>query len=132
MTSDFCLSDDEAELRGSHWFTLLPENFFEKYGKYVPYILQKISQFRTWRGPIHADEFYRMFCKVVLEKQVWSFKLREWISEDDAMESVLKFRSDLDARYREAVDVATNRVIDSELRDHVLDQCRAVIYGWEE
>lgn len=126
LTSDFPLKAEESEIRASHWLGLLGEDFFEKYGRYTQYLVQRISQFRTWRGPVHADEFYRMFCKVVLEKQVYSFKLREWISESEAIEIIFQSRVDLADEYRLAKSMGNQPRI-----DEVLEKCRGVIYGWE-
>lgn len=133
-TSDFPISDEDANLRAEVWYKILGEDFFVKYGKYVDYLLKQCCRDRSFRGAIHADEFYRMFCRVVIEKQVYSFRKREWIAEDEAIESILNSNESLGDAYRQVVDttVSNGRVLDSRLRDQIFDQCRAIIYGWEE
>lgn len=134
LTSDFPFSDQEAEERASYWVELFGGDFFDKYGKYVSYLVKQSCRDRSFRGAIHADEFYRMFCRVCLNGQVYSFRKQEWISESEAVESILNSNQTLGDLYRSVVDVTVpdGRCVDSRLRDSVLDQCRAIIYGWED
>ena len=134
LTSEFPINDSEMENRAFEWSKVLGADFFEKWEKYVLYLIQRCSQFREWRGPVHCDEFYRMFCKVCIERQVYSFKRSEWIPEMEAIESILNSNESLGEVYRSVVDVAVpnGKCIDVRLRDEVFEKCRAVIYGWEE
>lgn len=127
LTSDFPIREEEVEDRKRVWNQILGNEFFGDHGRYVPYLIKRIVQFRTWRGPIHADEFYRMFVKVILEKQVWSFKQREWIEESEAMEIILNSQPELADQYRKAEEIREKGTIAS-----ILHRCRAIIYGWEE
>lgn len=133
-TSDFPISDEDANLRAEVWYKILGEDFFVKYGKYVSYLLKQSCRDRSFRGAIHADEFYRMFCRVCLNGQVYSFRKQEWIPESEAIELILNSNVSLGDQYRSVVDVTIpdGKCIDSRLRDEVFEKCRAIIYGWEE
>lgn len=127
LTSEFPISDEEVERRSVEWSILLGPNFFDKWDKYVLYLIQHCCQSRDWRGPIHADEFYRIFYRVCVEKQVYSFVQHAWISEDEAMEAILAIKKDWSSLYETA-----ELMSDDDAMEQILNRCRAIIYGWED
>jgi len=126
-TSDFPIADLDVSDRARVWVEVLGKDFFDKYSKYVAYVFKNCCRSRSWRGPVHVDEFYRMFCKIVWEKQVWSFRDSEWIPELTAMETIINSRFSMADRYRAAEEAG-----DDAATDQILAECRAIIYGWEE
>lgn len=129
LTSDFPLRDEESEQRAEQWRKLLGEEFFVRHGKYVPYVIKCACAHRTWRGPIHADEFYRMFCKIVFAGEVWSWQKKEWIAEQEAIITMLD-----SSRYQEKADRwrVAHGIGDEKEKAVVEEECQAIIYGWEE
>jgi len=126
LSADFLISDEEVEARAAVWTKVLGEDFFVKYGNYTLYLIRQCCHHRTWRGPIHADEFYRMFCRVVFGKEVWSNREKCWISEVEAIELILNLSEEKASRYRVAEESG-----DLIAREFVIAECKAIIYGWE-
>ena len=127
LASDFPITDRESEDRAVEWVRVLGDDFFTRHGSYVPYLIRRCCQARTWRGPIHADEFFRMFCRVVLGKEIWSWSQKAWISELEAIELILNLSEEKASRYRSAEETG-----DSVAKESVIAECKAIIYGWEE
>lgn len=126
LSSDFLISDEEIENRAAEWNWIIGDELFLKYEKYIQYILRQCCRERSFRGAIHANEFYRMFCRVIKEQQVYSFRNKEWISETEAMELILNSNRLIGDCFRESEENRNQQGIDA-----ALDQCRAIIYGWE-
>jgi len=86
MTADRIPSDEELDKRAKAWFSLMGD---VTDSDLLPYVIRQVMLRRgQWRGQVHADEFFRIYHRVVNLEQVWSEKHEEWIYLGQAMEKV--------------------------------------------
>jgi hypothetical protein len=123
VSSDRGQLDEEALKRKAlAWLKLLGTAVLDKY---FGYTVRALCLSRGWRGPITADEFLRVSVRV-RNGEVWSVESHEWISFDQAASRLMNWhRRDL-ARLYVLADEGKGS------KEEVIEQCRQVIYGWED
>jgi len=117
LTADRQIGDEELKARAEAWCQV-----FEKgnlLGKYLPYAIRCCFASRSVRGPVHADEFFRVWMEIRHGK-VWSYSDRSWVREQELVVSFYRAVYPEDLVQREP-----------DPSKDVYAEIQKKIYGWE-
>ena len=117
LTADRQISDEELTARAEAWAKVFMQA--NLVGKYLPYAVRCCLASRTAHGPIHADEFFRVWLEIRHGK-VWSYSDRAWVREQELVVSFYRAVYPDDIVQREP-----------DPSKEIYAEIQKKIYGWE-